>query len=83
MAGLKVVHDSLPDGLLVLGAVIAAGQAEGQNESGDNAHLSIIPVREARYGPPKCNNEEVRLPDGQSLPATGEESPVSTGRRAG
>ena len=37
--------------------------------------------------PIKCDNNHVRLPDGQSLPGRplgpGEESPVSTGQRAG
>ena len=47
MAGLKVIHDALADGFLVLGAVIAAGQAEGQKDGVGSRGL-IVGLRKGR-----------------------------------
>jgi hypothetical protein len=40
----QALGNGLPDSLLILGAAIAPGQAQGQQESGDDTHITIIPA---------------------------------------
>ena len=72
-------HDTaLPKRVFTLTNCVA-GAIESFGANRETVQLGIYRTKRVR----KCDNYRVRLPDGQSLPETGEESPVSTGQRAG